>query len=126
MSQNYYQSGNMVAFVGWDKPTQSAFVTLGALTDSKRDWDEPFLLSKDYPFDRENNMHHVDEIVVSIKSRLGMAGLSIPDEVYGFLREDIAGDSVNVTRIHFDDKEPLLYEGDPFADGFFDGSAREE
>lgn len=119
MSQNFFFEDNKIIFMGWDKPTQSAFLTLGELSESGYDWVEPLLIENDYVFDRDNNMDHIDEISVAIKGRLAAFGLCIPNSMYQQMNKDISSNSVNVTRIHYKESEPRLYSGDPVFDGVF-------
>lgn len=119
MSQNYFQSNNRVAMIGWDRPTQCAYVIVGELDNSKTDWNHPLLIDRDFDFDRVNNMHHIDEIVLAIRNQLSRQGEIVPDSVFQALAEDIQADSSNIQRLHYADKSSVAFNGNPFTDKLF-------
>jgi len=100
MSQNYFQLGTIVTMLGWDKPASSAYLIASEITQDAKDWQEPFLLDIELPFDRINNIQHVGEIVTRMKSILDVAGLVVPDPIFDYLIEDIKSNTVNEMRVH--------------------------
>ena len=120
MSQNYFQIGNQLVLTGWDKNTSSAFVTLGYLNEERDDWIEPLLMEIDFPFDRINGMHYVDEIIVAIKSKLSYFGVRMPESVYRSITAEIQGDVGNQIKVHSISGEiEICSTVDPVGDGWF-------
>jgi len=123
MSQNYFRKGNIVSMIGWDKPASSAYLIVGEIEDDAKDWKEPFLLNVELPFDRVNKFHFVDELVVHMKGKLELIGLTLPDSMYEFMVADIKDNAVNVLRIHSKSDEPKILDASPFDDQTFASQA---
>lgn len=119
MSQNFFQAGDLVSLIGWDRPTQSAFLILGEMTNTGDDWAEPLILDLDYPFDRIHCLQHAGEVVIAMKARLELAGVCLPESAFDHLASDIENDVGNVRRVHYLDKEPVVFSEEPFSSGLF-------
>lgn len=120
ISQNYYQyPDGYVVMAGWDKPAKSAYLILADIDDDGSDWVSSFTLDIELPFDRENNIEHVDEIVMHMKGRLEVLGRTLPQSVFNATVDDIKDNAVNIMRVHFLNKVAIITEDSPFEDGRF-------
>jgi len=119
MSQNYFQKGNVVSMVGWDKPATSAYMIVGEIEEDAEDWKEPLLINLELPFDRVNKFHYVDELVVHMKGKLDLIGLNLPNSMFECMVADIRDNVVNVMRIHKESDSPIVVESSPFDNKMF-------
>lgn len=121
MSQHYVfiESSNRVFMLGWDKPLQEAYMILGNLNADGDDWEQPLIIDAVIPFDRVNNIHYVDEIVISFSGRLEREGIELSKYIGESLIRDITENSVNKMWLHKPDNDCVPLEQSPFNSGLF-------
>lgn len=121
MSQNYVydKESDKVLIAGWDKPLQEAYLIIGTLSDDGDDWEHPLDVDTVSPFDRVNNMHHVDEIIVRLSGIASLNGIELPKSLKEAIIDQIKRNAVNELFVHSMDAEPVELSERPFDTNYF-------
>jgi len=121
MSQNYVydKDSEKLLMAGWDKPVQEAYLIIGTLNEEGDEWEHPLSVDTVSPFDRENNIHHVDEIIVRFAGISGMYGIDFPDSLKETIVEQIKRNAVNERMVHTVGAEPVSLSENPFDTNYF-------
>jgi len=116
MSQNfiYDEASDLLLMTGWDKGPQEAYLILGYLNNKGDEWIHPLILDVVNPFDRENNIQWVGEIVVRFAGLASANGLPLLDSVKEYLAQQITNNTVNTCVLHQKDEEPVILDDSPF------------
>ncbi len=116
MSQHYLfiENTNQVLMFGWDKPVQEAYLIFGQLNSKADDWEYPLIIDMVNPFDRVNNIKHVDEIVFKFNDALSNFDVELTENECKALIQDIQNNSVNEMWLHTSNNPPEQLEDTPF------------
>lgn len=116
MSQNFMfnEEKDLVLMTGWDKPMSEAYIIIGRLNEDGDDWLHPLLLDEVAPFDRQNNMQYVDEIVVRFSGVARRHGVLFNDSIKEHLVQHISENAVNVIFLHSGENTVVALDESPF------------
>lgn len=121
MSQNYVydKDSEKLLMAGWDKPVQEAYLIIGTLNEEGDEWEHPLSVDTVSPFDRENNMHYVDEIIIRYSDLARMHGIVLPDSLKKSIVDQIQRNAVNERIVHSNEAEPVELSENPFDTDYF-------
>lgn len=110
----FNEEKDLVLMTGWDKPMSEAYIIIGRLNEDGDDWLHPLLLDEVAPFDRQNNMQYVDEIVVRFSGVARQHGVLFNDSIKEHLVQHISENAVNVIFLHSGENTAVALDESPF------------
>lgn len=118
MSQHFFEFNHngkeCLLMSGWDKGPQMAYIVIGYYMQDKSDWEEPFILDTDIPFDRIANIVHLDEIIIHFKGILERLEISVPGALFDGVAKDIRENNSNLMYLYNIQGEQQKISENPF------------